>query len=95
MQGELWKNGKLNRHLIARDMPVLAESFRLPAAAAASKFLLVEETGIGKAFPLSGEKLALVLTVYRASDFEAAPRRSGRSWISRGAAIPWAFTPPT
>src|SRR5246500_2690777 len=24
VQGELWKNGKLNRHLIARDMPVLA-----------------------------------------------------------------------
>ena len=72
VQAELWKNGKLNRHLIARDMPVLAESFRLPAAAAASKFLLVEETGIGKAFPLSGEKLALVLAVYRASDFKAA-----------------------
>jgi sulfoacetaldehyde dehydrogenase len=72
VQGELWKNGKLNRHLIARDMPVLAESFQLPPAAAASKFLLVEETGIGKAFPLSGEKLALVLTVYRASDFKAA-----------------------
>ena len=70
--GELWKDGKLNRHLIARDMPVLAESFGLPAAAAAAKFLLAEETGIGKAFPLSGEKLALVLTVYRASDFKAA-----------------------
>ena len=74
MQGELWKNGKLNRHLIARDMPVLAESFRLPPAAAASKFLLVEETGIGKAFPLSGEKLALVLTVYRASGFQGGDR---------------------
>jgi sulfoacetaldehyde dehydrogenase len=72
VQGELWKNGKLNRHLIAQDMPVLAESFGLPAQAADSKFLLVEETGIGKAYPLSGEKLALVLTVYRASDFAAA-----------------------
>ena len=72
VQGELWKNGKLNRHLIARDMPILVEGFGLPAEAASSKFLLVEETGIGKAFPLSGEKLALVLTVYRASDFEAA-----------------------
>jgi sulfoacetaldehyde dehydrogenase len=40
--------------------------------AANSKFLMVEETGIGKEFPLSGEKLALVLTVYRAPDFEAA-----------------------
>jgi sulfoacetaldehyde dehydrogenase len=72
VQSELWKNGKLNRHLIARDMPVLAESFGLPDEAANSKFLLVEETGIGKAFPLSGEKLALVLTVYKAPDFEAA-----------------------
>jgi sulfoacetaldehyde dehydrogenase len=72
VQSELWKNGKLNRHLIARDMPILADAFGLPADAAASKFLMVEETGIGKNFPLSGEKLALVLTVYRASDFKAA-----------------------
>jgi sulfoacetaldehyde dehydrogenase len=32
----------------------------------------VEETGIGPAYPLSGEKLALVLTVYRAPDYKAA-----------------------
>ncbi len=72
LQSELWKNGKLNRHLIARDMPVLASAFDLPADAAKAKFLLVEETGIGKTHPLSGEKLALVLTVYRAADFDAA-----------------------
>jgi sulfoacetaldehyde dehydrogenase len=72
VQSELWKNGKLNRHLIARDMDVLAKAFDLPASAGSAKFLLVEESGIGKAFPLSGEKLALVLTVYRASDFDEA-----------------------
>jgi sulfoacetaldehyde dehydrogenase len=72
VQRELWKNGKLNRHLIARDMAVLAKAFDLPPAAAQAKFLLVEESGIGKEFPLSGEKLALVLTVYRASDFDDA-----------------------
>lgn len=72
VQGELWKNGKLNRHLIARDMPVLSASFGLPAEAASAKFLMVEETGIGRNFPLSGEKLALVLTIYRAPDFKAA-----------------------
>ena len=72
VQRELWKNGKLNRHLIARDIEVLAKAFDLPAAAAGAKFLLVEESGVGKAFPLSGEKLALVLTVYRASDFDEA-----------------------
>ncbi|WP_424627754.1 acylating sulfoacetaldehyde dehydrogenase [Bradyrhizobium sp. SYSU BS000235] len=72
VQSELWQNGKLNRHLIARDMPVLTKAFGLPEEAAKSKYLLVEESGIGKAYPLSGEKLALVLTVYRAPDFEAA-----------------------
>jgi sulfoacetaldehyde dehydrogenase len=75
VQAELWKNGKLNRHLIARDMPVLADAFGLPEEAAASAFLLVEETGVGRAYPLSGEKLALVLTVYRAKDFAAAKQK--------------------
>jgi sulfoacetaldehyde dehydrogenase len=72
VQRELWKNGKLNRHLIARDMAVLAKAFDLPTAAARAKFLLVEESGVGKEFPLSGEKLALVLTIYRATDFDDA-----------------------
>ena len=72
IQSELWKNGKLNRHLIARDMSVLVDGFGLPKEAASSKYILVEETGIGPQYPLSGEKLALVLTVYRASDFKAA-----------------------
>lgn len=72
IQNALWKEGKLNRNLIARDMPILVEGFGLPAEAASSKFILVEEVGIGSQFPLSGEKLALVLTVYRASDFQAA-----------------------
>src|SRR6201988_2813749 len=49
VQRELWKNGKLNRHLIARDMEVLAKAFDLPTAAASAKFLLVEESGVGKA----------------------------------------------
>ena len=72
IESTLWKNGKLNRHLIAKDMSVLAAGFELPPRAADSKFLLVEETGIGSDYPLSGEKLALVLTVYRAPDFKAA-----------------------
>lgn len=72
IQSGLWKSGKLNRHLIARDMPILVKGLGLPAEAARSKFILVEETGIGPQFPLSGEKLALVLTVYRASDFQTA-----------------------
>jgi sulfoacetaldehyde dehydrogenase len=67
----LWQGGKLNRKVIARGMDELAEVFGLPEAAR-KKYLMIEETGIGDAYPLSGEKLSLVLTVYRARDFEHA-----------------------
>jgi sulfoacetaldehyde dehydrogenase len=68
----LWQNGHLNRHILAKDMPVLADVFRLGDRAAKAKFLMVEESGIGDDYPLSGEKLSLVLTVYRARDFAHA-----------------------
>ena len=72
---KLWIKGKLNRDLIARDAPVLAEAFGLPPEAYDKKFFLAEETGVGNAYPLSGEKLTSVLTVYRAKDFAAAKAR--------------------
>lgn len=81
LQEKLWQGGAsnraLNRELIARDMPVLAERAGLPAAAAKAKFLMVEEDGIGAAHPFSGEKLSPVLTVYRAADFSAAQKIAG------------------
>jgi sulfoacetaldehyde dehydrogenase len=75
LQDKLWVGGKLNRNLIARDAPVLAEAFGLPPEARDASFFLVEETGVGRDYPLSGEKLALVLTVYRAKDFAAAKQQ--------------------
>ena len=71
----LWLNGKLNRNLIARSTEVLAPAFGLPETARNSKFFMVEETRVGKQAPFSGEKLCLVLTVYRAKDFTAAKER--------------------
>ncbi|HQT86940.1 MAG TPA: aldehyde dehydrogenase family protein [Acidiphilium sp.] len=68
----LWQGGKLNRTLIARDPAILAEAFALPEAARQARFFMVEETGIGPAHPFSGEKLSLVLAIYRAPDLEAA-----------------------
>jgi len=70
----LWQDGKLNRNVIAQGPEALARVFELPAKAAAAKFVMVEESGIGKAHPLSGEKLSLVLTIYRARDFDDAAR---------------------
>ena len=75
IQRQLWQGGKLNRHLIARDADVLARAFGLPAAAEQKKFFMVEDTGVGPHFPFSGEKLSLVLTIYRAKDFDAALAR--------------------
>ncbi|HTD89613.1 MAG TPA: aldehyde dehydrogenase family protein, partial [Burkholderiales bacterium] len=37
-----------------------------------AKCLMVEETGAGKSYPFSGEKLSPVLTIYRARDFDHA-----------------------
>jgi sulfoacetaldehyde dehydrogenase len=67
----LWQGGKLNRHLIAKDAATLAAAFDLPEPAHRAGFFMVEETGVGRDHPLSGEKLSLVLTVYRAADFPA------------------------
>ena len=71
----LWEGGKLNRKVIARDAAVVADVFGLPDDAKGAKFFLCEETGVGKDHPLSGEKLSLVLTVYRVPDFGAAKRK--------------------
>ena len=68
----LWVDGHLNRKLIAKDAEILVEAFGLPEAAQGCKFIMAEETGVGPDHPLSGEKLSLVLTVYRATDFPAA-----------------------
>ncbi len=71
----LWVNGKLNRHVIAKDPDVLAEVAGLPEEAKKAKFFMVEEVGVGDEFPLSNEKLSLVLTVYKATDYHAARHR--------------------
>ncbi|MDX1528783.1 MAG: aldehyde dehydrogenase family protein [Gammaproteobacteria bacterium] len=72
IQDALWVNGSLNRKLIAKDAPVVARETGLSKAAHNARFFMVEETGVGKDYPFSDEKLSLVLTVYRAADLDAA-----------------------
>ena len=72
IEQSLWQDGRLNRHLIAKDAPVLAEKAGLNLDDESVKFFMVEESGIGDDYPFSDEKLALVLTIYRASDFQDA-----------------------
>lgn len=75
IQKHLWVDGKLNRHLIAKDPDVFAKTVGLSPAAAKAKFFMVEDEGVGDDHPFSDEKLSLVLTVYKAKDFAAAMRQ--------------------
>ncbi|MDT8837509.1 aldehyde dehydrogenase family protein [Paraburkholderia fungorum] len=73
LQDTMWSNGKLSAHCTARSATEIARAAGLDEIAAREPaFLMVEETGFGADFPFSGEKLAPVLTVYRAQSFDAA-----------------------
>jgi len=73
LQEAMWPNGQLNRQIVAQPASRIADVARLTAPDAhAARFLIVEETGIGADHPFSGEKLSVVLTVYRSNDFDEA-----------------------
>lgn len=72
LQAAMWPDGKtLNREVVAQPAEKIAKvaGISLPAG---KTFLIVEETGIGQAYPFSGEKLSVVLTVYRYAKFDDA-----------------------
>ncbi|MEM8792670.1 MAG: aldehyde dehydrogenase family protein [Pseudomonadota bacterium] len=82
----LWPDGKLNRMVIAQDVGPTVEALGLAGALPDdTRFIAVETEGIGPRHPLSGEKLSLVLSLYRASDFEAAVETAGRILAHQGA----------
>lgn len=82
LQTLLWRDGRLNRELIAKDAPTLIAALNTQRQAAGEetldgagvKFLMVREEGVGADYPYSGEKMAPVLAVYSAADFTAAQR---------------------
>lgn len=72
LQKTLWKNGALDRDLIIRAPQIIASKAGLEKEAQGARFFIVEEEGIGKDYPFSGEKLTVVLTLYKYSSFEEA-----------------------
>jgi sulfoacetaldehyde dehydrogenase len=73
LQAAMWSGGKLSAACTAKSATEIARLAGLDDVAAAEPaFLMVEETGYGVDHPFSGEKLAPVLTVYRARDFAGA-----------------------
>lgn len=71
LQKTLFKDGHLNTEIICTPASNIAEKsgFNVPEG---TDFILVEETGYGKAFPFSGEKLSVVITVYKYGRFDEA-----------------------
>lgn len=68
----LFDNGNVNREAVGKSIEVLFELFELGKPQDGTKFILVDQSKIGKDFPLSGEKLSLVMSVYRANNFSEA-----------------------
>ena len=68
---KLWVDGNLNRDLIAKDADVFARGVGLGEGAESARFFLVEED-FDPDSNFADEKLSLVLTVYRARDFDHA-----------------------
>lgn len=68
----LWVGGHLNRKVIAKDADVTAAVMGLSEEAGRSRFFMVEEDEVGGKHSFADEKLSLVLTIYRARDFEHA-----------------------
>ena len=64
----------INRDIVAKPIDVIAKLANLTVPTG-TKFVMVEETGAGFDYPLSGEKMCMVLTIYRAHDLDEAIAR--------------------
>ena len=82
----LWPDGHLNRAVIAQDAgPTIAALGLTGKVPENTRFISVETAGIGPEHPLSGEKLSLVVAIYRAADFDDAVAISSRILAHQGA----------
>jgi sulfoacetaldehyde dehydrogenase len=86
LKAALFQNGTLNRHMIARDIDQVIDVAGIEVDGAHSaRFIVIKGSGIGPEFPESGEKLSLVATVYRATDFADACELATKVMTNQGA----------
>jgi sulfoacetaldehyde dehydrogenase len=72
LQAVMWPDGRLSSTVTAQPPSRIAELAKLGEEAARASFFLVEDDEVGPGHPFSGEKLSVVLTVYRWHDLDAA-----------------------
>lgn len=71
LQNTMWKHRKLNPAIVGQPVKKIAKMAGITLPADAS-FIMVEETGVGKDHPFSGEKLSVTMAVYRWHTFDEA-----------------------
>lgn len=82
----MWPDGVLSSAVTAQSPGKIAALAGLDSQAARSaRFFLVEEDGVGADYPFSGEKLSVVLAVYRFSELDSALDRIQRLLDFKGA----------
>lgn len=68
----MWPDGShLNPAIIAQSAATIAEVAGLTIPAD-RKFFMVQETGVGPDYPFSGEKLSMVVTIFKYNEFQEA-----------------------
>jgi sulfoacetaldehyde dehydrogenase len=76
LQSVMWVDGRLSPEVTGQPPAAIAKLAGLTdARARQAEFFMVEEDGFGPQHPFSGEKLSVVLTVYRFSDLDEALAR--------------------
>ena len=86
LQELMWPEGKLSPGVIGQSARAIAQRAGWSEIAQQQpSILLVEEDGVGKDHPYSGEKLSPVLALYRAADFATAMQIVERIYAYEGA----------
>ena len=86
LKAALFQGGHLNREMIAREVEQVLKvaDITLPNAKG-TKFLVLPAESIGSDYPESGEKLSVVLSLYRARDFDQAKEITAKILSHQGA----------
>lgn len=74
LQNAIWEDGEhINAKVVAQSPKFIADyaGFEIPEA---TTFFIVPETGTGKDYPFSGEKMTVTMALYRAKDIDEAIR---------------------
>ncbi|MCF2870946.1 aldehyde dehydrogenase family protein [Octadecabacter sp. G9-8] len=76
VEAGLFQGGNINRHFVGQSIDKLFALLGWPAPSEDVRFLIVPQDSVGADSPLSGEKLSLILSLYKADDFEAAKAKA-------------------